>query len=90
MLSRSDPTFDLRVLAVSSSRSVLLNSMTYGLRRGIGTSRLGVCQTAAELILKTRHHIYEHGYLVTFDRAHLLVELSVPKQMHRLVLEVAI
>jgi hypothetical protein len=33
----------------SSSRSVFLNSMTYGLRRSIGTSRLRVCQTERDL-----------------------------------------
>src|SRR5213594_2219730 len=54
----------LRALAVSSSRSILLNSMEYGLRRGIGTSRSGVCQTKRKSTLKIRHYIYEHEYLV--------------------------
>src|SRR5437867_3637068 len=53
----------LRALAVSSSRSILLNSMEYGLRRGIGTSRSGVCQTKRKSTLKIRHYIYEHEYL---------------------------
>src|SRR5438046_7169101 len=58
----------LRALAVSSSRSILLNSMEYGLRRGIGTSRSGVCQTKRKSTLKIRHYIYEHEYLVSAPR----------------------
>src|SRR5437899_13026930 len=57
----------LRALAVSSSRSILLNSMEYGLRRGIGTSRSGVCQTKRKSTLKIRHYIYEHEYLVSIS-----------------------
>src|SRR5947199_9601715 len=56
----------LRALAVSSSRSILLNSMEYGLRRGIGTSRSGVCQTKRKSTLKIRHYIYEHEYLASY------------------------
>src|SRR5207245_8960868 len=59
----------LRALAVSSSRSILLNSMEYGLRRGIGTSRSGVCQTKRKSTLKIRHYIYEHEYLGSPPRA---------------------
>src|SRR5437867_6979660 len=61
----------LRALAVSSSRSILLNSMEYGLRRGIGTSRSRVCQTKRKSTLKIRHYIDEHEYLVSSDDTHL-------------------
>src|SRR5213594_504472 len=61
----------LRALAVSSSRSILLNSMEYGLRRGIGTSRSGVCQTKRKSTLKIRHYIYEHEYLAIASRERL-------------------
>src|SRR5262245_27076973 len=53
----------LRARAVSSSRSLLFNSMTYGLRRGPGTSLRGVCQIDDITPPIIRHHIYEHEYL---------------------------
>src|SRR5207249_5800142 len=58
----------LLALAVSSSRSILLHSMEYGLGRGIGTSRSGVCQTKRKSTLNIRHYIYEHEYLASSKR----------------------
>src|SRR5437667_7999322 len=71
----------LRALAVSSSRSILLNSMAYGLRRGIGTSRSGVCQTKRKSTLKIRHYIYEHEYLAASSHSDGLPK-NLPEAVH--------
>src|SRR5437667_9384512 len=77
----------LRALAVSSSRSILLNSMEYGLRRGIGTSRSGVCQTKRKSTLKIRHYIYEHEYLVLDEGFEVSTAQRTPQLPERLGLD---
>src|SRR5436309_13074742 len=56
----------LRALSASSLRSAPVNSTTYGLGRGIGTSVSECARPERGNATKIRHRIYEHEYLVTF------------------------
>src|SRR5439155_19740946 len=53
----------LRALSASSLRSAPVNSTTYGLRRGIGTSVRECARPERDNATKIRHRIYEQEHL---------------------------